>query len=305
MKTLPDHVDSTMFAAFNSCPYAFYLQYVEHWNYSETERTGPVHLMYGSAIASAIEMMRHAVFVLGWTDPNRIISKGILAAFTVFGERNDHRAKHTRNLVRSVLGYYAIWPVHLDQMKPLRHNDWPWIETTFSIPLEITNQSLGKPFIFAGTPDYVTSWGDNIYIVDEKTTTAFGSTWGVKWGLRGQFTGYCWALQQMGYKTEGAIVRGIKTLTLSVEFLQTIYRRTHTHVEDWYRSRLANLKMMNIFHNQDYWPMNHSESCSQYSGCRYFQICHASEDMRQLLLEDTFVKKRWKPETRTWEQFTK
>src|SRR5260370_40601892 len=57
----PHTVDSTMLAAFRSCPQKYFRQYVEHWKLQAPS----VHLVAGGAFASGIEAARNAFYCEG------------------------------------------------------------------------------------------------------------------------------------------------------------------------------------------------------------------------------------------------
>ena len=208
----PIHFDSTMFSEFVKCPRAFEYKYIHNvvlWRNAQTGIDGPIHLSLGSALALAVETMQKAVYVEGDTDKDSVIAKGILAGFESFGLRNDHETKNTYSLVEAIICYYETWPMLVEEMRPLVVNGVPQIEVPFAQGLEIAHPDNGTELIFTGTADTIMEYAGSIYIKDDKTCSQLGPNWAKQWELRGQFTGYVWAMQQMGFPVVGSIIRGI------------------------------------------------------------------------------------------------
>jgi hypothetical protein len=237
--------------------------------------------------------MRKAVYIDKVQDEDLLLAIGIIAAFDVFGLRFDHKFKNTRTLFKAIFLYQATWPIGKDTLQPVYLNgDTPMVEVPFQIPLE--EKGL-EEFSLCGTADNVVSYGGAIYNMDEKTCSQLGVTWAAKWDLHGQFTCYNWALQKLGLPVRGTIVRGI-CMTKEIQLIQVFSLRHPEMLQDWYQSKVSDLRLMKQYAEQNFWPGDFSEGCRLFLSCRYKKLCMAHGDAHvAALIDQEYVRMKWNP----------
>src|SRR5574340_18155 len=77
----PSVIDSTLMAAFKSCPRKAELECFNHWKL----QTQSVHLHAGAAYAAGIEEARKAFYVDG-AIPDTALARGVGVLLTVYGD---------------------------------------------------------------------------------------------------------------------------------------------------------------------------------------------------------------------------
>lgn len=301
---LPQYIDSTMLSTWRSCRRKFF-----HTTILGLQPPGKnIHLTAGGAFAAGIEHARKAAF-----NGAEKIDDQLKAAFPAFcrewGEAPffDGEGKSFVNTFSSLEEYLHHFPILSDEIQPLRNSDGsPTVEFTFSIPLPVDHPN-GGPFLYVGRFDMLGEWkahGSLPCILDEKTTSGLGPFWLQQWALRGQFMGYCWALQQLGYPVRHAFVRGVAVLKTKTTFLTAPVTYSQFLLERWYARLIQDLQDISaayvVARERDFdpsaiealFPYNFADSCASYGGCAYSPICSASIPERWY---SAFDIRRWDP----------
>lgn len=270
---LPLHIDSSMLASFGSCPRKYYWTYIHNLRPLGTN----IHLIAGGAIAAALDAARQAAF--GQLD----YEAQVFAAYKAFSKAwgnaplSFDEGKSYVNAFDAVELYLRQYPPLQDPIQPLRRKDGRITsEFTFSIPLPIKHPS-GDNFIFTGRFDMLGVFNDRLVIVDEKTTGSLGASWVNQWKLRGQFLGYLWACQQLGYKVDTVVVRGIGLLKTQTNFLQAIEQYTPWMIDRWFTETCNKLHALVMAYEHDNWRYSFGDACTSYGGCAYELLCTANE----------------------------
>ena len=136
-------------------------------------------------------------------------------------------------------------------------------------------------------------------VVDEKTTTSLASIWAEKWNMSGQFIGYIWALQQLGYDVDLVIVRGIAILKRQFKHAEAHIIVPSFLVDNWTRAMLETVtEMVETFNNErgegvHAYKQNFGEACTAFNSlCDSFKLCTSKYPDSWL---DAYTVRRWNP----------
>jgi len=295
----PHAVDSTILAAFRSCPQKAYQTYVRHWK----PKAESVHLVAGGAFAKGIEVARREYFEgspPGCQFPNgREVAEaaGMRALLEAYGdfECPPDSAKSCDRTAGALEFYFDRYPLGEDGMVPITWGDGRrGIEFSFALPIPGTEHpTSGAPILYTGRADMIADFAGGVYIVDEKTTSQLGATWPNQWELRSQFTGYCWAAREHGIAVDGAVVRGISILKTKYDTAHTLTRRPAWEVDRWLLQVQRDLARMIQCWRDGWWDYNLDNACSEYGGCHLKQICKSPDP--ETWLPMSYEKRVWDP----------
>lgn len=267
----PHAIDSTILSTFRSCPQKFLRQYIQHWK----PRAQSVHLVAGGAFAKGIETARMAFFEKG-ASPEEACALGMGALITAYGdfECPPDSAKSLERTLGALEFYFEQYPLGQDGMDPIALPDGrKAIEFSFAEPLPFNHPVTGDPVLYTGRADMVAEFAGGIYPVDEKTTSSLGASWSRQWEMRSQFTGYCWAVRQLGIKPAGAIVRGVSILKTKYDTQQIITYRADFEMDRWLEQTVRDLQRMQAAWESGWWDYALDGACTEYGACPFVQIC--------------------------------
>jgi hypothetical protein len=317
----PHTVDSTMLAAFRSCPQKFFRSYVEHWKPKEES----VHLVAGGAFAKGIEVARKAYFEgvhvspqvsnnfnmdkgvyerkVEWTeapcdrgDATVAQHAGLAACIAAYGdfERPADSAKSLERTAGALEFYFANYPFGMDGTDPVTFpGGRRGIEFSFAEPLDFRHPVSGDPVLYTGRADMVATFANGTYVFDEKTTSQLGATWPRQWELRSQFSGYVWAAQRTGLSVQGAVVRGVSILKTKYDTAQAITYRSPYEIDRWLTQVNRDLNRMLACWGEGWWDYDLDHACSEYGGCQFQRVCKS--DSPDTWLPMYFEKRVWDP----------
>jgi len=316
---LPVYVDSSMLSTWRACRRKFFWSTV-----NALYPTGrSVHLIAGAAFAAGMEAARRCAFT---SSSDTSIEQLLEAAFPVFvREWGDYDAPE--GSAKTFVNTFSALGDYLEKYHPLRDSVQPHIkkdgspavEFTFAIPLddpEYPRHPSGDCFIFVGRFDMLGYFGPERLpvILDEKTTSSIGFAWEDQWSLRGQFIGYVWALQQLGFDIQHACVRGIAINKTQYKTATALPMYPHHTVENWRVQLVRDLHDITTTYNawtsrrvrqvsegrrqtllEGPWDMNLADACSSYGGCAFTTLCSAK---RAEPFFTNYVLHRWDPLSR-------
>lgn len=228
----PEVLDSTMRGSWKACPRKFF------WNYIfEIAPDGEnVHLHAGGCFAKGLEVSRMAFYAGGSSYEDAILD-GAEAFLKAWG--NFDAGEHTKTVDRMLGAYEFYHQLHqmpTDHIQPLILGGRPAVEFNFVLPIPGTRHPrTGQPILYAGRSDMLGHMRgqQTLFVVDEKTTSQLGPTWGNQWLIRAQFTGYVWGARQHGNPVAGAVIRGISILKEKYGNAEVIVYRQDWQVEEW------------------------------------------------------------------------
>jgi hypothetical protein len=271
---LPHYLDSTMMATFKSCPRKFYWQFIQNLVLDGNN----IHLTAGGAIAHSLDCIRRAQFKQKAFSVDQLMLFGLKPFLDLWGtiQVPDDHAKSLHRCLFALEKYLENYhPAH-DEVQPLEKPDGtPTSEFTFAIPLPIKHPISHEPFIYCGRFDLLGrhTQSDILVVLDEKTTGSLSTSWTRQWDLRGQFIGYVWACQQLGYPVQDVIVRGIGMYKTGPQFLAVPTNYPKHLVERWYHQLLKSVQHLSWCYTADEWSYDFADACSSYGGCPYIDLC--------------------------------
>lgn len=289
---LPIYIDSTMMATFRSCQRKFYNNYI----INKVLDGNNVHLTAGGAIAHAMDTVRKLQF----GKPPIQIDELMGLAFKPFVEKWGDldvpmdQAKNIHNCLWALEEYLRHYHPATDPVQPLARADGtPTTEFTFAVPLPIHHPN-GDPFVYCGRFDLLGryTFNDLLVVLDEKTSGSLGAAWARQWDMRGQFIGYVWACQQLGYNVKDVLVRGIGIYKTEPKLL-AVPTAYPTHLVDrWYKQLLLTLEKLVWCYTYDQWDYDFADACSSYGGCPYQPMCLSSVPER---FYSNYTDRTWAP----------
>lgn len=293
----PTVLDSSLIAAFRSCPRKAEMEFFQHWK----PKTPSVHLHAGAAFARGLEIARKAFYIDG-LPPAEAIPLGLKALFEAYGdfECPPDSPKSLERTAGAFEYYFSQYPLETDRAVPITlPGGARAIEFNFVEPLEIRHPETGDPLLYCGRFDMLAEYHGALFGEDDKTTSQLGASWPRQWDLRSQFTGYCWGAGKVGLTVEGFLVRGISILRTKYDTLQAITYRPRWMIEEWYEQlHLHDIPAMIRMWESGEWGASLDHACAEYGGCAFRQVCLAAPESRQTWLETSFERRKWDPVTR-------
>ena len=314
----PHTIDSTMLAAFRSCPQKMFRQYVQHWKPTSES----VHLVAGGAFAKGLEVARQAFFEgvaqvpevsydaandfkrkVVWREEvcekhqnDLATSIGLAALIAAYGdfECPPDSAKSLERTAGALEFYFDRYPLGSDGMLPIQTSTGrSGIEFSFANPLPISHPVSGDPILYTGRADLLCHFADAVWILDDKTTTSLGASWANQWELRSQFTGYCWSARQQGIETAGCLVRGVSILKTKYDTQQVMTYRTDHEIDRWEKQTIRDIQRMQQCWEEGWWDYALDTACTEYGGCAFTRICKSQSPEDYLPMY--FHQRVWDP----------
>lgn len=288
----PEVFDSSMLAAYKSCPTLFRQIYIEQWK----SREPSVHLHAGAAFARGIETARESFYVQGLPADDSVAA-GLAALLSHYGNFDcpADSAKSAERTAGALEYYFDRYP--LDQTSPpiTLPSGKRGIEFSFVHPLPLLHPESGNPILYCGRMDAILSYAGGVFICDEKTASSLGATWSRQWDLRAQFTGYAWGCQKAGIKVDGVIVRGISILKTKYDTVEAISYRPEWQVERWFEELCSWIMLIQRNWETGVWAHNLDHACADYGGCQFRQSCSTRPEEESSWLETYFQRRFWDP----------
>jgi hypothetical protein len=279
-----------MLASLRACKQQFAYGSLQHLKL----RGESVHLHAGAAFATGLETTRLAYYAEG-APPNEAVARGVHALVTAYGDFDPgSSAKSLDRMVGALEYYFSEYPLDADPARVITLAGRPAVDFSFAIPLPLHHPDSGEPLVYAGRFDAVVDFAGGIYAMDEKTTSSLGSTWAKQWDLRGQFTGYAWALREHGLSPAGMIVSGVSILKTKYEQQRAIIPQPDWKVNAWLSDTLGEISDAIERHRAGTPPRkNWSEACNSYGACPYKQLCNVEDP--QVWIDTYYECRPWNP----------
>ena len=295
MPNFPEYVDSTILAAYKSCPHKFMTEFLQHWKPKEPS----VHLHAGASFAAGLEAARHAFW--DREEPREEAEAiGLQALLIHYGdfECPPDSAKSAERTAGAFEFYMSHYPLGEDGATPVKLATGKYaIEFSFAEPLGVLHPETGNPILYVGRLDQVSKFADGIFIQDEKTTTSLGQNWAKQWDLRSQFTGYHWGLDKAaGIRANGALVRGVSILKTKYETIPALTYRAPWQIEEWVHVTEDCVGDIVRRWKLGYYPKVLDHACTDYGGCMFRQVCLSPDPAPWL--SQYFERREWNPLTR-------
>lgn len=287
----PEVIDSTMLSDYLACPRKFAWSYMRKLQLAKPS----IHLHFGGVFASGLDAARQSFWgsQLGEWE-SLAIGFRILCLKWGMEDLEAFPPKTFFTCVELLVYYTEIHPFATDPIQPyLRQDGSPATEFTFAIPLETLHPDTHQPIFFAGRFDLLGQYNDQLFVVDEKTTSQLGPTWLSQWNLRGQFIGYCWAAQQYGYPVIGAVVRGLCIRSTGFDHAEPIVYAPHWLISEWHQHIEHTISRMILDWKANYWDKNFDNACTHYGGCQFRTLCETNNP--EPWIETHYAARTWNP----------
>jgi hypothetical protein len=288
---LPIYLDSTMVAVARSCLKKFY------WNFilNKVPAGENIHFIAGGAFAAALDRVRQTQGASLIRLSNEDL---LLDTFPTFikhwGEfvAPESHQKNIYNVWYALEQYLIRYHPFDDPVKPLRLTGRVASEFSFAIPIPVTHPVTKERFLYCGKFDVLGDYGGRVTVMDDKTTGYFPPHWEKLWQMRGQFIGYVWATQQLGYDTRDCMVRGTAILKSGVDFRDCPITFTQTIIDRWYEELCLTAERISQHYIANYWPYDFADACSSYGGCPFMELCTSKEPENWL---NNYQERTWSP----------
>ena len=287
----PAVLDSTIIAAFRSCPQKAFREYVQHWK----AKSPSVHLHAGGAFARGLEVGRKSFFSEG-RSPDVSVARAVGALLEFYGnfECPEDSPKSATRMAGALEYYFNQWPLETEQAPPaILPGGGRAIEFSFAEPIDATHPETGDPLLYCGRMDQICHYAGGFFGEDDKTASQLGASWPKQWDLRSQFTGYVWGAGRMGFKLSGFLVRGVSILKTKYDHMEAITYRPDWQVDRWYTQLLRDVARMKQCWQEGYWDYSLDHACVEFGGCPFKQICLAENP--DPWLEANFERRIWDP----------
>ena len=287
----PTVIDSSLMAAFKSCPRKAELEYLQHWKLKNQS----VHLHAGKAYAEGIEKARIAYYVEG-RSPEDSLAIGLQALLTSYGdfECPPESSKSAERTAGALEYYFSQYRLGEDQAIPMTlPGGKRGIEFNFLEPLSVLHPETREPLLYSGRMDMMVDFEGMKLGEDDKTASQLGASWPRQWDLRSQFTGYVWGAARAGIKLDGFLVRGVSILKTKYDTLQAITYRPAWMIERWEEQLNRDLQRMIQSWELGYFDYNLDHACAEYGGCPFKSACQMRDPT--VLLHQQFERRRWDP----------
>lgn len=292
----PSVLDSTILAAFRSCPRKAFLEFFLHWKNKEPS----VHLHAGAAYARGMEVARKAFYEEG-KDHETSVALGVGALLEFYGNFDcpEDSAKSASRTAGALEYYFSRYNMETDLAKPLTLTGGKKaIEFGGVEPLEERHPESGDPILYSWRMDMACEYEGMKLGEDDKTASQLGASWPRQWDLRSQFTGYIWgAKRSAGIELNGFLVRGVSILKTKYDTLQAITYRPDWQIDRWLDQVHRDIRRMKACWEEGYFDYNLDHACTEYGGCQFRQVCLTREP--DGVLEALYQRRQWNPITRT------
>lgn len=287
----PQVLDSSLIAAFRSCPRKAFLEYFLHWKSKDIS----VHLHAGAAYAHGLEAGRKAYFDHGKSAEESIaLAVGAcIEAYGAFACPEDS-AKSATRMAGAVEYYFSRYPLGVDRAIPIKIADKHAIEFGGVEVIDETHPDTGEPLQYSWRLDQAVEYQGMRLAEDDKTTSQLGASWPRQWDLRSQFTAYLWGSNRsLGLGLSGFLVRGVSILKTKYDTLEAITYRPQWMIDRWYEQLLLDVRRMKRCWSEGYFDYNLDHACTEYGGCMFREVCLTRDP--DVILPQLYSRRRWDP----------
>ena len=279
-----DAVDFTMMSTFCLCRRKYHYR-MERGLVLPTPATAP---SFGGAIHKGLDRL--------YTSKMEDVTGAVEIFKNGFVEQLDVDDKRTHVLGEWILKNYQ--EVYKEQ--PL---------TALVVEKEFELLMPGTQRKFIGRIDKIVDWDGTLWIMDHKTTSQLGATYGKSVEPNAQYTGYVWAAREMGYNVVGVIVDAI---LVAKGLLQAASRarltplarfdayRSQKQLEEWVKEREGILKDLTYSEENGHWPMDGTFNgmCTYYGECGYRRLCIEEAGLRDRVIGMDYKVDHWDPRSK-------
>jgi hypothetical protein len=289
-------IDSTSLGEFKVCPRRYWFGIVQGWR----QKVESVHLTFGLLMHGAAERYAHGR-AQGASHDQALAGALHWALAETWNYdlhrpwASDHRTKNRATLVRSIVWYLddcqdeALATVQLANGKPA-------VELSFVFDSGYRAQTTGEAFLYCGHLDRLGTLGDEVFIVDLKTTEhTIGPDWFKRFTPGNQFSLYALAGRQVWQQpVKGLIVDGLQVAQGFTRHQRGLVAREPPALDEWHYENGWWFSQMEHCAVAGRWPGN-DRACDLYGGCPFREVCSRPPGARQAWLEANYTKRVWDP----------
>lgn len=292
--------DATSLSNYEKCPR--YYQLVNLLGYQPKDKS--VHLIFGGLYAAALEHYhKHLTEGMSVDEATRAVVLAVMFETWEYDLDEDgdiirgsgkpwdsmHNLKTRETLIRSIVWY-------LDHFKndetEVYYNDEgvPAVEYSFALPLD-------NDIIWCGHIDRLVTYGTDIYVMDQKTSGAtISSRYFKQFTPDIQMSGYTYAGKVIfNLPVKGVIIDAAQIAVGFTRFERGFVHRTEDQLDEWLDNSMLNILRAREDTSDNLFAMNR-QSCGNYGGCDFRDVCSASKTHGKRLLAADFVQRpRWDP----------
>lgn len=209
---------------------------------------------------------------------------------------SDNPAKDRNSLIRLVSWYIDEQPETKGEggLYPYMFQDGTYaVELSFSFPTTFKN-SHGEPFVLAGHLDSISTFGDELWVTDNKTTKKMlNQNYYAQYAPNLQVDLYDLAASVLysALGVKGVLIEAAQTMATGARFGMLPVRKSEKQREEFYKELGWWFATAETHAKANYWPMNRA-ACFL---CPYKTICSKEEQVREMYLKADFVVKKWNP----------
>lgn len=195
-------------------------------------------------------------------------------------------------------GYVKEYPT--ESFTVLGDANVPLVEIPFSIILPVTTDE-GRKIVYGGIFDTLILWMGQVYILEHKTTSVFGSSYFNEFKPNNQVDGYVYAAQQLtGRPVAGALINAIAWYRVGkTKYERQVTTRTPADLEEWLRNMQASASEIEWHHKHNRWPMRKNSCVTKYGPCEFHHVDKlGNPHERDSVLNTDFVIEMWDYERR-------
>jgi hypothetical protein len=296
--------DSTSLGTFKKCPKKYYYSIVLGLR-STVEN---VHLKFGILTHTALEALDHFFLREDQSDLWTSYMPQLLAHLCLEAGRrdaegkfhpwvSDHASKNLISLLRAVVWYAEEYAE--DSVKTVTLlNGRPATELSFRFAFGET--PIGE-VQYSGHFDKIARFGDNLWVVDRKTTTmGLAPSYWQQFSPHVQFTGYTFGANMVLAEALDRPIQGVicDAIQVGAGFARFGRRPISYHQEqltEWYTGAMVSITQAHQYAEAGLWPMNET-SCADYGGCPFLSLCSKSPSIRDHFINSAAWQiEKWDP----------
>ncbi|MGL5001837.1 MAG: PD-(D/E)XK nuclease family protein [Casimicrobium sp.] len=278
--------DSTSLGVLKTCPRKYYYQIVLGYQ----SKAQSVHLRFGIAYHSALEAFEKAQGT--FTERfNAALARVVLDCTEPDGSwwESGDSYKNTQTLFCTVIWYLDQFRFSADPATTVISAGKPAVELSFSF-------NLNTDIVLCGHLDRLVLFHEQTWVLDKKTTkSSLDQRYFAQYNPDNQMTLYTAAAQIILDKpAKGVIIDAAQVLVSGSRFQRAFTTRSAEDIEEFIAETNFFIRQAEFFADKNFWPKN-DKSCNNFAGCEFRAVCSTSDRMRQVLLENDFVKRPWDP----------
>ena len=284
--------DSTSLALYKTCPYKYKLKMIDQWDLKIT----PPPLAFGIYIhrifqtwfqLTAINMDKQTALL------RCVRLAGLLGETLPSGDS----ARQKEQLIRTTVWYIEQFWEDTAETVILADNK-PAVEFSFTLPLfEDNNEQI----YLCGHIDRLVRFSGKTLAADYKTSKyQLDDKFFRKFKPITQFPIYVAATHIIAEATQevpgtdGLLVDGIQLGVNYNRYARRIIPFTLEEIEEYIHDMEYWIRNARLASQAGHFPRN-EESCGQYGGCEFLDICNKPPALREKYLKGHFTKKTWDP----------